>query len=101
MKPRNRGIMVVHIAGLSAEMDAILAIAKAHGLPVIEDAAHAFPAKYRGRMIGSISDLTAFSFYATKTLATGEGGRLTTANPSYAERIAILTFHGVNPDAWK
>ncbi len=99
--PRTRAIMVVHIAGLPAEMDAILAIAKAHGLPVIEDAAHAFPAKYRGRMIGSISDLTAFSFYATKTLATGEGGMLTTANSSYAERIAMMALHGINRDAWK
>src|SRR5260370_14180345 len=101
MKPRNRGIMVVHIAGLPVEMDPILAIAKAHGLPVIEDAAHAFPAKYRGRMIGSISDLTAFSFYATKTLSTGEGGMLTTANSAYAERISMISLHGINRDAWK
>jgi len=71
---RTRAIMVVHIAGLPAEMDAIQAIARAHNLPVIEDAAHAFPAKYHGRMIGTIGDLTAFSFYATKTLSTGEGG---------------------------
>ena len=98
---RTRAIMVVHIAGLPAEMDAILAIARAHNLPVIEDAAHAFPAKHRGRMIGSISDLTAFSFYATKTLSTGEGGMLTTANPGYAERAAIMAFHGINRDAWK
>ncbi len=99
--PRTRGIMVVHIAGLPAEMDAILAVAKAYGLPVIEDAAHAFPAKYRGRMIGSIGDLTAFSFYATKTLATGEGGMLTTANPAYAERVAMMSLHGISRDAWK
>jgi dTDP-4-amino-4,6-dideoxygalactose transaminase len=98
---RTRAIMVVHIAGLPAEMDTILAIARAYGLPVIEDAAHAFPAKYRGRMIGSISDLTAFSFYATKTLSTGEGGMLTTANPEYAERAAIMTLHGISRDAWK
>ncbi len=99
--PRTRAIMVVHIAGLPAEMDAILAIAQAHGLPVIEDAAHAFPARYRGCMIGTISDLTAFSFYATKTLSTGEGGMLTTANPRYAERAAIMSLHGINRDAWK
>src|SRR6266568_1668153 len=67
--PRTRAIMVVHIGGLPAELDAIHAIAKAHNLPVIEDAAHAFPAKYGGQVIGAISDLTAFSFYATKTLA--------------------------------
>ncbi len=99
--PRTRAIMVVHIAGLPAEMDAILEIAHAHGLPVIEDAAHAFPAKYRGRKIGSISDFTAFSFYATKTLATGEGGMLTTANPEYAARAAMMTLHGISRDAWK
>ncbi len=99
--PRTRAIMVVHIAGLPAEMDAILAIAKAHNLPVIEDAAHAFPARYRGRMIGTISDLTVFSFYATKALTTGEGGMVTTANPQYAERIGIMALHGISHDAWK
>src|SRR6266849_4134721 len=98
---RTRAIMVVHIAGLPAEMNAVLAIARAHNIPVIEDAAHAFPAKYRGRMIGYISDMTAFSFYATKTLSTGEGGMLTTANPEYAERAAIMAFHGIDRDAWK
>lgn len=99
--PRTRAIMVVHIAGLPAEMDTILAIARAHHLPVIEDAAHAFPAKYKGQIIGSISDLTAFSFYATKTLATGEGGMLTTANPQYAERATMMALHGISRDAWK
>src|SRR6266852_4079267 len=99
--PRTRAIMVVHIAGLPAEMDTIHAIARAHNLPVIEDAAHAFPAKYKGRMIGSIGDLTAFSFYATKTLTTGEGGMLTTANAGYAERAAIMALHGISRDAWK
>src|SRR6266852_1695436 len=99
--PRTRAIMVVHIAGLPAELDAIHAIAKAYGLPVIEDAAHAFPAKYRGQMIGTTSDLTAFSFYVTKTLSTGEGGMLTTANPEYAERAAIMALHGISRDAWK
>src|SRR5437764_2798292 len=98
---RTRAIMLVHIAGLPAELDAIHAIAKAHNLPVIEDAAHAFPAHYRGRMIGTVSDLTAFSFYVTKTLATGEGGMLTTANPKYAERAAMMTLHGISRDAWK
>ena len=99
--PKTKAIMVVHIAGLPAEMDAILSIARAHNLVVIEDAAHAFPAKYRGRMIGTIGDLTAFSFYATKTLSTGEGGMLTTANPDYAERASLMTLHGISRDAWK
>jgi dTDP-4-amino-4,6-dideoxygalactose transaminase len=93
--------MVVHIAGLPAEMDQILEIARAHGLPVIEDAAHAFPASYRGQIIGSIGDMTAFSFYATKTLSTGEGGMLTTANQEYAQRASIMALHGISRDAWK
>ncbi|GLV55961.1 spore coat protein [Dictyobacter sp. S3.2.2.5] len=99
--PRTRAIFVVHIAGLPAEIDMILAIARAHALPVIEDAAHAFPATYRGKMVGSISDMTAFSFYATKTLSTGEGGMLTTANPEYAQRASMMSLHGISRDAWK
>jgi dTDP-4-amino-4,6-dideoxygalactose transaminase len=99
--PKTRAIMVVHIAGLPAEMDAILPIARRYNLAVIEDAAHAFPAKYRGRPIGTIGDLTAFSFYATKTLSTGEGGMLTTTNRMYAERAALMTLHGISRDAWK
>lgn len=99
--PRTRAIIVVHIAGLPADMDSILSVARAHHLPVIEDAAHAFPSKYRGRVIGSMSDLTAFSFYATKTLATGEGGMLTTANAQYAERASMMSLHGISRDAWK
>lgn len=99
--PRTRAIVVVHIAGLPAEMDAILALARARRIPVIEDAAHAFPASYRGQMIGTLSDLTAFSFYATKTLATGDGGMLTTNNPQYAERCALMALHGISRDAWK
>ena len=99
--PRTRAIIVIHIAGLPAEMNSILSIARAHNLPVIEDAAHAFPTRYRGRMIGSMGDLTAFSFYATKTLSTGEGGMLTTANAEYAERASMQSLHGISRDAWK
>jgi dTDP-4-amino-4,6-dideoxygalactose transaminase len=98
---RTRAIIVVDIAGLPAEMDPIRAIAQAHGLPVIEDAAHAFPASYRGRMVGALNELTAFSFYATKTLTTGEGGMLTTANPEYAQRATLMALHGISNDAWK
>lgn len=98
---RTRAIIVVHFAGLSAEMDAIMAVARAHNLPVIEDAAHAFPARYRGRTVGSIGDMTAFSFYATKPLSTGEGGMLTTANAAYAARAAQMSLHGISHDAWK
>lgn len=99
--PRTRAIIVVHIAGLPAEMDAILATAHAHGIPVIEDAAHAFPAQYRDQRVGTIGDMTAFSFYATKTMATGEGGMLTTNNPAYAQRAATMALHGISRDAWR
>lgn len=99
--PRTRAVMVVHIAGMPADMDAILDITRAHGLPIVEDAAHAFPATYNGRMIGSIGDITAFSFYATKTLATGEGGMLVTNNLEYAQRAALMALHGMSRDAWK
>ncbi len=99
--PRTRAVIVVDIAGLAADLDAIMDIAHTHGIAVIEDAAHAFPATYKGRMIGSISDITAFSFYATKTLAVGDGGMLTTNNPEYAERAAIMAQHGITRDAWK
>jgi dTDP-4-amino-4,6-dideoxygalactose transaminase len=99
--PRTKAIIPVHIAGLPAEMDDILAIARAHHIPVIEDAAHAFPAWYRGQMIGTIGDMTAFSFYATKTLATGEGGMLTTAHSDHAQRARMMALHGISRDAWK
>jgi dTDP-4-amino-4,6-dideoxygalactose transaminase len=101
LTPRTRAMIVVHMAGLPAEMDQILPLAQQHGLPVIEDAAHAFPAQYRGRMIGTISTMTAFSFYATKPLATGDGGMLTTNHPDYAQRVSILSLHGISRDAWK
>ncbi len=68
---------------------------------MIDDAAHAIPARYHGRMIGTIADLTALSFYATKPLSTGEGGMLLTDNPDYAERAAIMSLHGISHDAWK
>ena len=101
LTPRTRAIIVVHIAGLPAEMAPILEIARACHIPVIEDAAHAFPSRYNGKMIGTLGDLAAFSFYATKTLSTGEGGMLTTANQEYAQRAAILALHGISHDAWK
>jgi dTDP-4-amino-4,6-dideoxygalactose transaminase len=99
--PRTKAIIVVHFAGLPAEMDTILDMGKRHGLPIIEDAAHALPTLYRGRMIGTLGDLTAFSFYATKTLATGDGGMLVTNNSAWAERAGIMAMHGISRDAWK
>jgi dTDP-4-amino-4,6-dideoxygalactose transaminase len=101
ISPRTRAVIVVHFGGLPAEMDAILEIAHANHLAVIEDAAHAFPARFRGQLVGAIGDITAFSFYATKTLATGDGGMLTTNNAEYAQRAAILALHGISHDAWK
>jgi dTDP-4-amino-4,6-dideoxygalactose transaminase len=98
---RTKAILPVHVAGLPARMDEIRHVAHAHELPVIEDAAHAFPARYRGEMIGSISDLTCFSFYATKTITTGEGGMICTNNAARAERCRIMALHGISKDAWK
>ncbi len=86
ISPRTRAIIPVHIAGHPAEMDEIHNIASRHGLKVIEDAAHALPTKYKGRMVGCLSDFTCFSFYATKTLTTGEGGMICTENKEWAER---------------
>jgi len=82
-------------------MDPLMELAAAHGLKVVEDAAHAFPASYRGRRIGSIGDVTCFSFYATKTLTTGEGGMATTADPELADRMRVMRLHGMSKDAWK
>ena len=98
---RTKAIIPVHIAGLPADLDAIREVAGRHGLPVIEDAAHAFPTKYKGRMVGSLSELTCFSFYATKTLTTGEGGMICTEDDALAERCRIMALHGISKDAWK
>jgi dTDP-4-amino-4,6-dideoxygalactose transaminase len=99
--PKTRAIVPVHYAGSPAALDQILDIARRHGIRIIEDAAHALPASYRGRRIGSIGDITCFSFYATKTLTTGEGGMATTENPEFAERMRILRLHGISKDADK
>ena len=99
--PRTRAIIPVHFAGQPCQMDAIRNIAQRHTLAVIEDAAHALPARYRGQMVGTIGDITCFSFYATKTITTGEGGMITTDNDEYAERMRIMSLHGISKDAWK
>ncbi len=98
--PRTKAVIPVHFAGHPCEMDRILDIAKARGLCVIEDAAHALPARYRGKSVGVIGDGTCFSFYATKTITTGEGGMVTTDNPDWAKRIRAMSLHGLSRDAW-
>jgi dTDP-4-amino-4,6-dideoxygalactose transaminase len=97
---RTRVILPVHYGGHPCDMDAIWAIAKKHGLEVLEDAAHALPARYRGRWIGSGENPVAFSFYATKNLTTGEGGMLT-GSEGLVECARVASLHGMNRDAWK
>ncbi|MEY9870523.1 dTDP-4-amino-4,6-dideoxygalactose transaminase [Peribacillus sp. B2I2] len=98
---KTKAIMPVHFAGLSCEMDEILHIAKRYNLKVIEDAAHALPTSYNGNLIGTLdSDATVFSFYATKTLTTGEGGMLVTKDKNIAERCKHMRLHGINRDVF-
>ncbi len=98
---KTRAIIPVHVAGEPCDLDPLHAMASRHGLHVIEDAAHTLPAWYRGRQVGTISEMTAFSFYATKTITTGEGGMLATDNDKYAERAKMMRLHGIGGDAWK
>lgn len=99
--PRTRAIIPVHFGGLAAEMDALLAIARRAGLYVVEDAAHALPATSGGGLIGSLeSDVTVFSFYANKTITTGEGGMLVTRHREIAKRARIMRLHGIDRDAF-
>jgi dTDP-4-amino-4,6-dideoxygalactose transaminase len=101
ISPKTKAIIPVHIGGQPCEMDRIQQIAQHYNLKVIEDAAHALPARYRGKMVGTIGDITCFSFYATKTITTGEGGMATTDNPQWGERMRIMSLHGISKDAWK
>lgn len=105
--PRTRALIPVHVGGHPAEMDALDELAAANGLVLIEDAAHALPSAYRGTMIGSrraglktVPQLTCFSFYATKTMTTGEGGMICTDDESLAERCRLMSLHGISKDAW-
>jgi len=98
---RTRAIIPVHFAGKSCDLDAIGALAKKHGLAVIEDAAHAIGTEYKGKKIGGISRFTVFSFHAVKNATTGEGGAVTTDDAGMAEKIRVMSLHGMNKDAWK
>ena len=98
---RVKAVIPVHYAGLHCDMDEIMGIAGKYNLKVVEDAAHAFPVKYKGRMIGTIGDATCFSFYATKSITTGEGGMLTTNNDEIARRARVMRLHGISEDAWE
>lgn len=98
---KTKAIIPVHYGGQPCEMDMILGLTKDKGIYVIEDAAHALPSTYKGRKAGTIGDIGCFSFYATKTLTTGEGGMAVTDNDEWAERMRILRLHGISKDAWK
>ena len=98
---RTRAIIPVHFGGQPCDLAEIKSLADKYRLQVVEDAAHALPSTYRGRKIGGVSELTAFSFYATKTLSTGEGGMVTTENEDHARRIQVMRLHGISRDAWK
>jgi dTDP-4-amino-4,6-dideoxygalactose transaminase len=98
---RLKAIIPVHYAGYPCDMDALMALASRYDLRIIEDAAHAFPTSYKGKMIGTLGDITCFSFYATKNITTGEGGMITTENEEYADRMRIMSLHGISKDAWK
>jgi dTDP-4-amino-4,6-dideoxygalactose transaminase len=99
--PRTKAILPVHYAGLAVDMLAVLDIARKHGLRVVEDAAHALPTTIEKELIGTLgSDATVFSFYANKTMTTGEGGMLVTRNTELAKRAKVMRLHGMNRDAF-
>jgi dTDP-4-amino-4,6-dideoxygalactose transaminase len=97
---RTRAILPVHMAGRPCDLDGLHAVARAHGLLVIEDAAHALGAEYHGGKVGTHSDATCFSFYATKNLTTGEGGMVVTSRADWVKRIAMYRQHGLSSNAW-
>jgi perosamine synthetase len=98
---QTRAIMPVDLAGVPCEYDRLRELARKHNLVLVEDAAHALPSRYKGELIGTVAGITCFSFYATKTLATGEGGMLVTDNQEWAERAQVMSLHGMSRDAWK
>jgi len=98
--PRTRAIVPVHFAGLPVDLDPLYTLADKHGLRVIEDAAHAIGTEYKGKRIGSFGDTQVFSFHPNKNMTTGEGGAVATRDAAFADRIALLRFHGMDREAW-
>ena len=95
-----RAVVPVHIAGLPCNMDEICAIAARYGVPVVEDAAHAFPSRTARGFAGTLGDIGVYSFYATKTITTAEGGMICTRNPEYAQCMATMRMHGIDRPVW-
>ena len=98
--PRTKAILAVHMCGRCCEMDAILEIARRHGLRVIEDCAHAIESTHRGRLAGTMGDAGCFSFYPTKNVATCDGGMVISRDRALHERVKVLSLHGMTADAW-
>lgn len=99
--PRTKAIIPVHYAGLAADMPALIALADEYGLKIVDDAAHALPSTCEGKLVGTLqTDATVFSFYANKTITTGEGGMVVTRDPALAQRIKVMRLHGMSRDAF-
>ena len=99
--PRSKAVIPVHFGGLAADMPRLLPLARRHGLKVVEDAAHALPTTSGGRLVGTLeTDACVFSFYANKTITTGEGGMVVTRDPEIAKRMKVMRLHGMNRDAF-
>jgi dTDP-4-amino-4,6-dideoxygalactose transaminase len=99
--PRTKAVIPVHYAGLAADMARLVPLARQHGLAIVEDAAHALPTTCEGRLIGTLdTDATVFSFYANKTITTGEGGMVVTRDEALAKRIQVMRLHGISRDAF-
>ncbi len=98
---KTKAVVPVHFAGLSCDMDPIIDVARRHDIKIVEDAAHALPTKYKGKLIGTLdTDITVFSFYANKTMTTGEGGMVVTRNLELAKRCKVMRLHGISRDAF-
>lgn len=98
--PEAKLVIVVHYAGQAARIDEIIEVCRKRGVKVMEDAAHAFPTKYNNKFIGNFGEVTCFSFYANKTITTGEGGMLVTDNEQIYQRVKTMRLHGINRDIW-